>query len=89
MLAGTLPLALGIGEAAQYRQSMAWSHGGLIISTLITRIVGAAVFEYVDRFREAIEGTFRPKAAVAGSVKDAFGNGVQFTPAVELPPARG
>ncbi len=87
MLAGTLPLALGIGEAAQYRQSMGVVIiGGLIISTLITLIVVPAVFEYVDRFREAIEGTFRPKAAVAGSVKDAFDNGVQFTPAVELPP---
>jgi HAE1 family hydrophobic/amphiphilic exporter-1 len=87
MLAGTLPLALGIGEAAQYRQSMGVVIiGGLIISTLITLIVVPAVFEYVDRFREAIEGTFRPKAEVAGSVKDAFDSGVQFTPAVELPP---
>jgi HAE1 family hydrophobic/amphiphilic exporter-1 len=87
MLAGTLPLALGIGEAAQYRQSMGVVIiGGLIISTLITLIVVPAVFEYVDRFREAIEGTFRPKPEMAGTVEDAFGNGVQFAPAVELPP---
>jgi HAE1 family hydrophobic/amphiphilic exporter-1 len=57
MLAGMLPLALGIGEAAQMRQSMGISiMGGLIISTLVTLILVPAVFEYVDRFRVATEG---------------------------------
>ena len=57
MVAGTLPLAMGIGEAAKMRQSMGISIiGGLLLSTLITLIVVPAVFEYVDRFREATEG---------------------------------
>ncbi|HPS57048.1 MAG TPA: efflux RND transporter permease subunit [Spirochaetota bacterium] len=57
MLAGMLPLAMGIGEAAQMRQSMGISiMGGLIISTLVTLIVVPAVFEFVDKFREATEG---------------------------------
>ena len=56
MLAGMLPLALGIGEAAQMRQSMGISiMGGVIVSTLITLIVVPAVFEYIDRFRRATE----------------------------------
>jgi len=56
MLAGMLPLALGIGEAAQMRQSMGISiMGGIIVSTLITLIVVPAVFEYIDRFRMATE----------------------------------
>lgn len=56
MLAGMLPLAMGVGEAAQMRQSMGISiMGGIIISTLITLIVVPAVFEYIDKFREATE----------------------------------
>ncbi|HOO70999.1 MAG TPA: efflux RND transporter permease subunit [Spirochaetota bacterium] len=62
MLAGTLPLALGIGEAAQYRQGMGIVIiGGLILSTLITLVVVPAVFEYIDIFREFIESKFRPE----------------------------
>jgi hydrophobic/amphiphilic exporter-1 (mainly G- bacteria), HAE1 family len=56
MLAGTLPLALGIGEAAKMRQSMGIAiMGGLILSTLLTLIVIPAVFEIIDRFRDATE----------------------------------
>ena len=56
MLAGMLPLALGIGEAAKMRQSMGVSiMGGIIVSTIITLVVVPAVFEYTERFREATE----------------------------------
>lgn len=62
MMAGTLPLALGIGEAAKTRQSMGIAIlGGLFISTVITLVVVPATFEYIDRFREAIESKFRIK----------------------------
>jgi len=57
MLAGMLPLAMGMGKAAQMRQSMGISiMGGIIVSTLVTLIVVPAVFEYIDRFRTATEG---------------------------------
>ncbi len=57
MVAGTIPLAMGIGEAAKLRQSMGISIiGGLIVSTLVTLIMVPAVYEYIDRFREATEG---------------------------------
>jgi HAE1 family hydrophobic/amphiphilic exporter-1 len=65
MLAGTLPVALGLGEAAKYRAGMGMAIiGGLIISTLITLIVVPAVFEYIDAFRESIESRFRPKEEI-------------------------
>ncbi|MDF3819906.1 efflux RND transporter permease subunit [Leptospira sp. 96542] len=61
MIAGTLPIALGIGEASKSRTAMGIAIiGGLILSTLITLIVVPAVFGYIDRFREKVEGAFRP-----------------------------
>jgi hydrophobic/amphiphilic exporter-1 (mainly G- bacteria), HAE1 family len=60
MLAGMLPIALGIGAAAKMRQSMGIAIiGGLIVSTIITLVVVPAVFEYVDKFREFVERRFR------------------------------
>jgi len=65
MLAGTAPVALGVGEAAKYRTGMGVViMGGLIVSTLITLIVVPAVFEYIDLLRERIEGAFRPKPLI-------------------------
>jgi len=62
MLAGTLPVALGVGEAAKYRVSMGVAIiGGLVVSTLITLLVVPAVFEYIDELREKIESAFRPE----------------------------
>jgi len=61
MIAGTLPIALGIGEASKSRTAMGIAIiGGLVLSTLITLIVVPAVFGYIDRLREKIEGAFRP-----------------------------
>jgi len=62
MLAGTLPVAIGAGEAAKYRTGMGVAiMGGLIISTMITLVVVPAVFEYIDIFREKLESRFRPE----------------------------
>ena len=62
MLAGTLPVAIGAGEAAKYRTGMGIAiMGGLIVSTMITLVVVPAVFEYIDIFREKIESKFRPE----------------------------
>jgi HAE1 family hydrophobic/amphiphilic exporter-1 len=60
MMAGMLPLALGLGEGARIKQSMGIAiMGGLIISTIITLVVVPAAFEYIDRFREFVESRFR------------------------------
>ncbi len=62
MLAGTLPVAIGTGEAAKYRTGMGVAiMGGLIVSTMITLVVVPAVFEYIDIFREKLESKFRPE----------------------------
>ena len=62
MLAGTLPVALGIGEVSKFRMAMGIAiMGGLILSTFLTLIVVPAIFEYIDIFREWIESKFRPK----------------------------
>ncbi len=60
MMAGMLPLALGIGEAARMRQAMGIAIlGGVGVSTLITIFVVPAIFEYVDRLRETTEFRFK------------------------------
>lgn len=60
MIAGTLPIALGLGEAAKSRTAMGIAIiGGLILSTLLTLIVVPAMFGYIDRLREWIESKFR------------------------------
>ena len=61
MIAGTLPLALGLGEAAKQRTAMGIAIiGGLVVSTIMTLFFVPAVFGGIDRFREWIEKRFRP-----------------------------
>jgi Cation/multidrug efflux pump len=61
MIAGTLPLALGLGEAAKQRTAMGIAIiGGLVVSTIMTLIFVPAIFGYIDRLREWIEKRFRP-----------------------------
>lgn len=62
MIAGTIPVAFGVGEAAKYRTGMGVGIiGGLVLSTLITLVMVPAVFEYIDKFREFVESKFRPE----------------------------
>ncbi len=52
LIAGTLPVAMGLNEASRQRTSMGVAIiGGLISSTLLTLIVVPAAFSYIDRFR--------------------------------------
>ena len=52
LIAGTLPIAMGLNEASKQRVSMGVAIiGGLISSTLLTLVVIPAAFSYVDRFR--------------------------------------
>ncbi|MBN1496720.1 MAG: efflux RND transporter permease subunit [Spirochaetes bacterium] len=62
MLAGMLPVALGIGEVSKFRMAMGIAIiGGLVLSTFLTLVVVPAIFEYIDIFREWIESKFRPE----------------------------
>jgi HAE1 family hydrophobic/amphiphilic exporter-1 len=52
LIAGTIPIAVGLNEASSQRTSMGISLiGGLISSTLLTLVVVPAAFGYIDRFR--------------------------------------
>ena len=52
LIAGTIPIALGLNEASKQRTSMGVAIiGGLISSTLLTLVVVPAAYSYVDRFR--------------------------------------
>lgn len=55
MIAGMLPIALGLGADASFRQPMAIAVvGGLLTSTLLSLLVVPAVFVTVDRLRRRI-----------------------------------
>ncbi len=52
LIAGTVPIALGLNEASRQRTSMGVAIiGGLISSTLLTLVVIPAAYIYIDRFR--------------------------------------
>lgn len=59
MLAGTFPIALGVGEAGGSRMAMGIAIiGGMILSTLLTLVVVPSLFSAIDRFRFFIEKPF-------------------------------
>jgi HAE1 family hydrophobic/amphiphilic exporter-1 len=56
LIAGTLPLAMGLNEVSRQRTSMGIAIvGGLISSTFLTLLLVPAVFSFVDRLREGIK----------------------------------
>lgn len=62
MVAGMVPIALGIGAGSQTRSPMAIAViGGLMISTLLTLIVIPVIFTYMDELQRWIFKRFRPK----------------------------
>ncbi|MEM7553531.1 MAG: efflux RND transporter permease subunit [Cyanobacteria bacterium P01_A01_bin.84] len=82
-IAGTFPLAVGIGAGAEVRQPMGIAIiGGFTTSTLLTLVVVPVLFTYIDNFQKWIINTVRygwgkkPPQKVYDREK-----------AVELPPA--
>ncbi|OFZ81371.1 MAG: transporter [Bdellovibrionales bacterium RIFOXYD1_FULL_53_11] len=52
LIAGSIPVAIGLNEASKQRTAMGVVIiGGIISSTLLTLVVVPAVFSYIDRFR--------------------------------------
>ncbi len=52
LMAGSVPIAIGLNEASKQRTSMGIAIiGGLVSSTLLTLIVVPAAYSYIDRFR--------------------------------------
>ena len=59
-IAGTFPLALGLGAGAEVRQSMGVAViGGFTTSTLLTLVVVPVLFTYVDNFQHWIINTVK------------------------------
>ena len=55
LIAGTLPVALGLSETAKQRMSMGVAIiGGLISSTILTLVVVPAVYSDISKFRRAM-----------------------------------
>ena len=52
LIAGVMPVAIGLNEASRQRTSMGVAIiGGLISSTLLTLLVVPATYSYIERFR--------------------------------------
>jgi HAE1 family hydrophobic/amphiphilic exporter-1 len=52
LIAGMIPVAVGLSAASSQRKSMGVAIiGGLVSSTLLTLIVVPAAFSYIDRLR--------------------------------------
>lgn len=57
MIAGMVPIALGIGAGSEVRSPMAIAViGGLMTSTLLTLVVVPVIFTYVDRLQRRVFG---------------------------------
>ncbi len=68
LIAGMLPIAIGLNEASRQRTSMGVAIiGGLISSTFLTLLVVPAAFSYIDRFGAWVKNFFN--RFVAGDSK--------------------
>lgn len=62
LIAGMLPIAIGVTALGGQRQSMGIAIiGGVVSSTLLTLVVVPAAFGYIDRFRVWSKGLFSKK----------------------------
>jgi multidrug efflux pump subunit AcrB len=60
MIAGMLPIALGLGADSSFRQPMAISViGGLLTSTALSLLVVPVVYTYIDDFEHVLRRLFR------------------------------
>jgi HAE1 family hydrophobic/amphiphilic exporter-1 len=59
LIAGMIPVALGGGEGAQFRQPLGIAIiGGVITSTFLTLLVIPTVYEIMDEWKEWLLGKF-------------------------------
>ena len=76
LIAGMIPIALGIGEGADWRAPLGRAViGGTLTSTLLTLLVIPTVYEILDEAKEKVFGWFgRPAVSAHGvaEVQPAF-----------------
>ena len=91
LIAGMIPVALGLGEGADFRAPLGRAGiGGVITSTVLTLLVIPTVYEIVVEWRETIRGLFRRKKKPGGGAAGggAGGGGAalrQASPLLALP----
>jgi HAE1 family hydrophobic/amphiphilic exporter-1 len=60
LIAGFIPIAIGLNEASAQRKSMGMALiGGLVSSTLLTLIIVPAAYTYIERFRLFVNRVFK------------------------------
>jgi HAE1 family hydrophobic/amphiphilic exporter-1 len=60
LIAGMIPVALGVGEGAEFRAPMGRAIiGGVITSTLLTLLIIPAIYELLDRARDRMVRLFK------------------------------
>jgi HAE1 family hydrophobic/amphiphilic exporter-1 len=60
LIAGFIPIAIGLNEASRQRTSMGIALiGGLVSSTLLTLIIVPAAYTYIERLRMFVNRIFR------------------------------
>jgi multidrug efflux pump subunit AcrB len=70
MIAGMLPIALGLGADASFRQPMAIAViGGLVTSTALSLLVVPVAFTYVDDLERVLQRWFLPRSDSAQAVE--------------------
>jgi hydrophobic/amphiphilic exporter-1 (mainly G- bacteria), HAE1 family len=63
LIAGMIPVALGLGEGADFRAPLGRAViGGVITSTILTLVVIPTVYEILDEWREGLFARFRGSA---------------------------
>jgi HAE1 family hydrophobic/amphiphilic exporter-1 len=63
LIAGMIPVALGLGEGADFRAPLGRAViGGVITSTVLTLIVIPTVYEILDEWRERLAARFSRRA---------------------------
>jgi HAE1 family hydrophobic/amphiphilic exporter-1 len=72
LIAGMVPIALGIGEGADWRAPLGRAViGGTLTSTLLTLLVIPTVYEILDEAKEKVMGWFgRPAHAPGHNVPE-------------------
>ncbi|MEO6863872.1 MAG: efflux RND transporter permease subunit [Gemmatimonadaceae bacterium] len=91
LIAGMIPVALGLGEGADFRAPLGRAViGGVITSTLLTLIVIPTFYEILDEWREKLSHAFArgdTKAAAEHAPRGEPGMGVPPQPALGEPTA--
>lgn len=71
LIAGFIPIAIGLNEASAQRKSMGIALiGGLISSTLLTLIIVPAAYTYIERFRLFVNRIFSKVTGAEVTVKE-------------------